>query len=208
MIFRLFFIMLFAFTAPAFAQDDVKPLSEILNPPIDYGNDGKPLTAKIMANYYYKQCAAEETLVFSDDEKELLCACSSANMSEHLSVAEFKALDQDTVKGRNARGNAVAYGYIPCMEYVIETKVMRDCLKSPKLKDIIIGKKRMCGCAVDHMQNFMMRDGTYIIMDTLKHNPMSLNPLEHYFREDSYRSQREHYLHNCRMSIQYELDRR
>lgn len=204
----LFALLLF-FPLPSSAQDDdVKPLSEILNPPIDYGNDGKPLTSQIMANYYFKNCIKEDTLVFEQDEKELLCACSAANMSQHLSVEEFKALDKDTVKGRNARGKAIVNGYTPCMEYVMESKIMRDCSKSKQLRDIIIGKSKMCGCTTNYMKSFMTRDGAYLIMNTLEQHPMSLDPLEYYFREDGYFNQLEHYLKGCIRTEKYGQDRR
>lgn len=207
MIIRLFFLSLIFFTVPAIAQDDVQDLSEILNPTIDYGNDGKPLTSAIMSNYFYKQCLNEESLVLNSEEKQLLCTCQSANMAENLTVDEFKALKSDSVRGRNARGKAIAYGFTPCMEFILESKVSRDCLKSKTIENVIFGKKEMCACTTNHFKNFMTRDGTYLIMDAYKHEPMNLNPLEHYFRQDSYVNQYEFLLKRCRVDIQYKQER-
>lgn len=208
MIFRLFFLSLMFFTTPAISQDQVKNLSEIVNPPIDYANDGKPLTSAVMSNHYYKGCIEEESLVLSDEERKTLCACSAANMAENLTVEEFKALKSNSIRGRNARGKAVAFGFTPCMEYVIESKINRDCLKSKYINDVIFGKKAMCDCTTNHFKNFLTRDGTHIIMEAIKQEPMSLNPLEYYFRKDAYVNQREHLLRRCRIDIQYQLDRK
>ncbi len=208
MILRFLTILLITITTPAFAQDDVKNLSEILNPSVDFGNSDEPLTAAVMSKYFFKQCLASESLVLNDKEKELLCACQSSNMSENLTVEEFKLLEVDSIPGRNARGKAIAFGFTPCMEYVLDSKINRDCMKSEKISDVIFGKKRMCGCTTNRFKSIITNNGTYFIMDAVKHEPMNLNPLEHYFRQDTYFSTLEFLVEQCRTDIQFKLDRR
>ncbi len=194
----------------AYAQNtnDVKNLGDILNPRANSENDGKPLTAARMANNYYKKCIAAETLVFTQDEIQTLCACSSANMAETLTIDEFTVLEQDSRKGRDARGKAISFGYAPCMQYVIETKIKRDCQDAPYINDVIIGKKAICQCTTDYFQKHVTGNGPYIILEALKYNPMTLNPLEDYFRKDTYIGQRDQYIRACRDKIQYQLDRK
>lgn len=208
MILRLLSLALLIITLPAYAQEDVKTLPEIVNPSVDFDNDGKPITALVMANEYYKSCVKEETLVYNEEEKQLLCACQSANMSEHLTVREFRRLKSDSAAGREARGKAVAYGFAPCLNYVLESKTTRDCMKSKKLNDLIFGKKKICACATNLYQNVMSRDGSYIIMDSTKYEPMSIDPMEYYFRQDSYFHQLNAFISNCRNDFQYNEERR
>lgn len=208
MILRLFLLLLLVISAPAYAQEDVKSLPEIVNPSADFENKDQPITATVLANNYFKTCVAEESLVYEDYEKELLCACQSANMSEHLTVDEFKRLKSKSAKGREARGKAIAYGFAPCMEFILESKMTRDCMNAKQLKDMIFGKKKVCGCAVNHYQSIMTRDGSYIIMDSSKYEPMSINPLEYYFRQDSYINQLNALIKACRVDVQYSEERK
>ena len=185
MILRFLVTIALIISFPVWAQqtqndDDVKTLGEIFNPNIDEDNDGKPATATVMGNRYYQTCMNEETFTLRDDEKEILCACSAANMSEHLSVEEFKQLDKETTAGRNARGKAIAYGYTPCINYMLENKTKRDCLSSATLDNILTkkGKKRICKCTSEHYLNFFSKEGSNIMLQEILYEPLTLNPLE------------------------------
>lgn len=207
----LFLACILTMTAPAlvFAQNDnIENLGVILNPDVDYGNDGKPLTAAIMANYYYQQCTAKESLAFTDEEKDILCACTSAKMSKVLTVDEFKALWQDNRKGLDARGKALAFAYAPCMEFAVAPKVRGNCMQSPRLEDIVIGKKQICRCAVASYQQLIKETAPKIVMEGIKYDPMTMNPLEHHFTTSNYLQTLDASVKFCRYRDKYKRDNR
>ncbi|PCJ96336.1 MAG: hypothetical protein COA45_11060 [Zetaproteobacteria bacterium] len=203
----IIFFGLATFPPTAFAQEkknaDVKSLGDILNQPKDYGNDGKPLTSAIMANHYYKICTSKKNLAFDEEETKILCGCNAAEMSELLSVQEFKDLDKNTRKGKDARGKSLAYAYAPCMKHVIEKKVKYDCYVSRKLDDIVVGKKTLCKCVVNNFKSYFDQSATDIIMRATHNDPMTMNPLEDFFMETNYRAQHDHYIQQCRFEFLY-----
>ena len=202
--------LLFLFITPAFAQnnDSVQSLGDILNEKPDYGTDGKPLTSALMANHYYKNCMHKESLIFDTDQKKTLCGCTSAKMSETLSVQDFKDLDQKTKRGRDARGRMLAYAYAPCMGYVIDDKTKADCRRAGALKDIVRGRKIVCDCVAERLKKHIRLNTSHIIMSAMNHDPMTLDPLEHYFTAGNYYPQYDHFMRQCRFNFQYNRDNR
>tara|TARA_R110001592_G_scaffold16881_10_gene71662 strand:+ start:23050 stop:23703 length:654 start_codon:yes stop_codon:yes gene_type:complete len=202
------FLVCFALITPTMSSaqtdeqsDDVQSLGDILNPKVD-GED-RAVTAKDMANIYYKKCMDKESLAFDDDEKEILCACTSANMAEVLKVSEFNNLYENNNKGRDARGKVIAYAYTACMGYVMEQKLYKDCVVSPIVRTLIAGKKSVCECSAKQYVDVINKDASYIIMQSLKHDPMTLNPLEHFFTTSNYGNTANKYIENCRYHMLY-----
>ena len=183
------------------ADDDVKSLGDILNPQDDMAG---ALTPKEMANIYYKKCLGTESLAFDKQEKETLCACTSAHLGPTLTASEFKNLYKDNLKGKDARGKVIAYAYTECMDYVLKSKLYNDCMVSPTLRKVVRGKKEICECSAERYISIINKDASYIIMEALKHQPMTLNPLEHYFTTTNYGYMSEHYTQYCRSKMLYE----
>ncbi len=194
---------------PAFVSaqnNDVENLGIILNPDVDYGNDGKPLTAAIMANYYYGQCVQEESLAFTDEEKDILCSCTAAGMSKVLTVEEFKALYQDNRKGLDARGKALAFAYAPCMEYAVAPKVTGNCMQSKELEDIVVGKRQICRCTLQYYTQLLNETAPRIVMEGIKYDPMTMNPLEHHFTTTNYLQSLGSMIGHCKYRSLYGKD--
>lgn len=184
-------------------NDKVESLAEILNAPQDYGNDGKPLTPKIMANNYYKQCNKVNSYFLGPDEQNILCSCSAAKMSEMLTVQEFKDLGKPNLKGKDARGKMLAYAYAPCMEYAVKDVVQRDCMAHKDLREIVVGKSKICGCVINKYNTFLNENGTHIIMSALHYDPMTMNPLEQHYVEGQYDVQLNMFVRQCRYVHHY-----
>lgn len=189
-----------------FAQqpdDEVKSLGEILNPEIDYGNNGEPLTPKFMAKRYYNQCLKTESITMNEKEKEMLCTCTSAKSSQFLDVEDFKALPEKSKAGTKARGKFIAYAYVPCMSFVTESIFRNDCIRSPKIDDIVVGKKKICSCASNRFQDFLRLNEVMVIDQALHEYPMTINPLEIFLQKPAYYSQRDIYIDRCKFEFLY-----
>ncbi len=202
----IFSILIFA-SSHSIAQsngDASKSLDDILNPKVE--TDDKPLTAALMANRYYKTCIEEKSLSFDDIEKDILCSCVAAKMSENLTVDEFKGLDKKTKAGKKARNMMLAYSYAPCMGYVINKKASTDCYISKRLDDIIIGKSLICKCVADRFKQHIALDAPRMIIRSQLYEPMDLNPLERYFMEKDYHAQHRIIMNQCRFDFEYHRD--
>ncbi len=206
-ILTLFICLLFTVSTSVYAQDqsendDVQSLGDILNPKTDGMTGAK--TTQDMANIYFKRCLSTKSLAFDDEEKEMLCACTSANMGQVLTVSEFNVMHEDSLKGKDARGKVIAFAYTKCTDYVMESKLYNDCMVSPVLKGITRGKKDICECSAEEYVQRINKEMSYIIMESLKYDPMTLNPLERFFTTTNYGYMSEHYTKACRAKMLYQ----
>ncbi len=198
-------LILAASHSAAQSNDDTgKSLSDILNPKTE--TDNRPLTADLMANRYYKSCVAKKSLSFDDIEKDILCSCVAAKMSENLTVADFQNLDKKTKSGKKARSMMLAYSYAPCMGYVIEKKASTDCYISKRLDDIITGKSLICKCVADRFKQHIALEAPRMITTSQLYEPMDLNPLERYFMKKDYHAQHKIMMRQCRFDFEYHRD--
>lgn len=190
---------------PLHAQDDdVKSLGEILNQPVEEDDEGIELTPKILANRHYEKCVNKKSLIFDDEELNLLCTCTAANMSRTLTVEEFQNLDKETKDGKFARSTMLAYAYSPCMKPVAQLKAKKDCAISSQLDDIAVGKRHICDCAVKMFDQFMDSNIPQIITDAVYQDKMDMNPLRFYYVEWPYRSHLEQYVKQCVRKFRYQ----
>lgn len=203
----LFFAFVMCMPAQTFAQDNqVKSLGEILNQPTEDDEWAGDVNSSTLANRFFKGCVAEENLALLDQEKELLCGCMSAKMSENLTVSELKTLKADTPAGKDARSKALAFAFAPCVPYVVEGRIKDDCMISPAIQDIIRGKAKICNCVTEKFNAMFDNDLGFIINEAVKYDPMSLNPLERYFRGRNYEAQHKMYTKQCSYKFRYERD--
>lgn len=184
------------------SEDEVMPLGDILNP--KRIESGPTATATDRANIYYKKCMIEKSLAFDEGEKEILCACTSAKMGNIITEEEFKQLYKDNRMGRDARGKIIAYAYTDCMGYVVKNKIFNDCMVSPIVGRIIHGKNLICNCAANQYNETINNEAANIMMKAIKYDPMTLNPLEHYFTTRSYGSMNDKYINFCRGKMLYD----
>lgn len=182
-------------------DDRVQSLGEILNPKADEQDPSK--TPKDRGNAYFKNCMATESLAFDEDEKELLCACTSSKVGEILTGEDFAHLYKDTLIGKEARMKMIAFAYTDCMEYAIKRKVYKDCRVLPIMKMIRHGKSHVCKCTAGHFDKLINSAAAKVIMDGVKYHPMTLNPLEYYFTTDGYYKTLEGFGKVCRAQMVY-----
>ncbi len=182
-------------------DDEVKSLGEIFNPKVnDYGAN---LPIKERANIYFKKCIATESLAFDEDEKEILCACTSAKMGNILTGKEFVHLYKDTLIGKEARMKMITFAYTDCMEYAIKKKVYKDCRVMPLMKSITRGKSELCKCVAGHYDQNINEAAAHIIMEGIKYHPMTLNPLEYHFTTNAYYGILKKFGKICRGQLMY-----
>lgn len=184
------------------AQDDVESLGRILNEPGEY-RDGKAVTGEDFANMYYEKCVSEKQDVFVEREREILCTCMAAKMSETLTLSEFQALERKTVAGRDARGKVVAFAHLPCMSYVMDSKIHRECRKLPVVQKLITGKNTLCGCTKNRYKKYLIQNASFIAQNARLNEPMSMNPLAIFFEGREHNYHIKNFTKKCKFDIDY-----
>lgn len=183
-------------------DDQVKPLGEILNPKTDKLDEN--LTVDERGNLYFERCMAKESLAFDPEEKEIICACTAAKLGEIITAPEFPHLYKDTTTGEKARMKVITYAYTECIDYAITDKMYKDCAILPLMQKISYGRTRVCECAIGHYNKLLIEGTAHWIMEGIKHSPMTLNPLEHYFTSDAYYNSLLDYAKVCRAQMLYD----
>lgn len=201
-LFLLMVLISLSTTSARADNNEVKSLGEILNP--QEKNNTLKLSPIERGNFYYENCMQTESLAFDKNEKETLCTCTAAKMTNLLTNKEFSHLYKDSKEGSNARMKVITYAYTGCMNYVIEKKIRKDCATLPFLDTVFHGKKQVCACAVNQYNELMSKAAPEIFMDAIKYDPMTLNPLEHYFTSDAYYYNVKRYAKACRTKLLYE----
>lgn len=201
--FSICLLLSIIFAANSYAQeDDVKSLGEILNERPDGATPGL-VTGQDFANAYYDRCQTEYTDVFTPSELQTLCTCMAAKMSETLTVEEFKVLYNRGLQGENARSKSIAFAHLPCMMYVVDTKVMRECRNEPVVRRLVTGKNTLCACTVKRYKKHIAQNASFISRSARIEHPMSLNPLAIYFESEEHRWQIKHLTKDCKFDIDY-----
>ncbi len=203
-ILQLFTLLLVFITVPQMtkAQDDVESLGRILNEP-NLNENGQALTGEDYANMFFEKCMSEDQDVFVESEREILCSCTAAKMSENLTIEDFQALYKKSNPGREARGKTVAFAHLPCMQYVLDTKINRECRKLPLVKRLISGKNTLCSCTRRKYKKHLRQNASFIARNARINNPMSMNPLALYFESKEHEYHIENITEGCKFDIDY-----
>ncbi|MCK5385497.1 MAG: hypothetical protein KAJ29_07940 [Alphaproteobacteria bacterium] len=184
------------------SDNKVQSLGDILNPKI--GDYKENLSVDERGNIYFSKCMATESLAFDVEEKELLCACTSAKLGDIITGPEFVSLYKDTKKGETARLKVITYAYTKCIDYAIREKIYKDCRVLPVLKSIKYGKKNICECTANHYERLLTNGAAHLIMEGIKYAPMTLNPMERYFTTNAYYNTLSKYAKACRSQMLYD----
>tara|TARA_B100001989_G_C24548849_1_gene472811 strand:+ start:1315 stop:1971 length:657 start_codon:yes stop_codon:yes gene_type:complete len=179
----------------AYAQDsaqDIVPLDEMLNPDMLEKKEKPkvPTTAADYGNFYFEQCINEDDPIFTPSEKEILCGCTAAKMTELLPVSDFRILNQDSKAGRTVRQNVLLYAYAPCMPYVIQEYARKDCLRSEQTQNIGAGRESICRCVGQRVDKEVAMTAIDLIEIFNMEHPEKIDFLKYYFMGPLYESTR------------------
>lgn len=207
----LFLLCLGLFSDVSFAQgngsDEPVPIDKDLTTP-KKPEPPQPKTIEDLANVYYKKCVARDNKAFIKSEKETLCGCTAAKMTEMLTFKEISLLETEDPLGQNggqmARKKFLTLIYVPCMPYATKHFTKSDCYSNQRIKKVPIGKVAVCKCVSDELTSYVDRLSPTIIYDSAIKNPMSLDPLEEYFISEGYNITRNRIIEGCIYNLSYE----
>lgn len=153
---------------PAESESEQKTEKEIPEP---------QATIEDYANRYYENCLTQKHPLLKDDNLELLCSCTAAQLPKAMTVDQIRQMKDDTAEGQYQRNRMMLFVYAPCIEHPTRALVLDQCMNDPKVQTGIKNFKTVCNCLADGMAAFMKERAPSTIETAIKFNEKDIDPL-------------------------------
>ncbi len=187
----LFIALTLISLTPAMAQDvfitNDKDATQAEQIPID--PNGKTPVSKDIANQFFEDCVTKENAIFTGDSQEMFCACTSAKITEEMSMEEIRTMFEDTPEGQDMRNLMLIRIYTPCMEFPIHDLVYKSCMGDKNLRSGLKKPRSTCECMGSEMAAFVVERAPASIIRELRLNPQNLDPMGSFLNGKSYNTQ-------------------
>lgn len=195
-------LTLILLATPAMAQNlFVKKKQPVVPTPLQ--TQQAPTDMKQFANQYYKNCLTKENPVLQKDSHKLFCACTSAKISETLTMEDMKILMETTPEGQEQRDRITLLVYVPCMEHPAHDLIYSNCVNDPGVKKSFRRAPKVCGCLADGMTAYWLKNGEKIVMAEGLKQGASLDPLVRFFNSPAYQEQSQYFTKTCVYKHEY-----
>ncbi len=134
-----------------------------------------PVT-KEMANQYFKNCMAKEDPRITRQAQEELCACTSAKMTETLSVQDIQRMSGNDQAARNALNKMLVEVYGPCMAAPTRDLILNNCLQNKELANLTNDAEALCGCIAEETAVYLEENAPEIISREISRSPNLTDP--------------------------------
>jgi len=133
--------------------------------------------SKTMANKYFENCLAAPSPNMSAETHEYLCACTSAQMMDNMTVKDVKTMTEQTQAGRFAMNKMLVQVYAPCMNYPAKELYYKNCITDPKTATLSKNPEKTCTCLSNSVANYLSNQGPAIFSEILNRNPNAVDPM-------------------------------
>lgn len=159
---------------------------------------------KDQANAYYKNCVAQSDPRLSQKSQEALCSCTSAMMTQQMSVEDIQTMGQNTQAGRDALNKMLLDVYAPCMQFPVEDLVATECLKDEKISMMGLKSDRraLCGCIAARTGAWLKSTGRSIMSGLIGRNANITDPISPVMDSPEFRSASYDNLVSCMGDVQ------
>ena len=178
-------------TSPAPVVQQAEPVT----PPIE--GTIESTDSKAFANEYFKNCIAQDHPILSGENKEMLCACTSSQLSQHFTRDQMQTSTEDSEDGAYQRARLALQVYTPCIEYPTNALVTDRCLTNTQVQTAVPNYKAVCGCLGDKMGAFMKIKAPAYMRTALAENPEDIDPLRTLLESDLYNDNTQRFLNTC-----------
>ena len=168
--------------------DPSQPVESIINEPTD---------VELIAESFKTNCIAKKHPIMEIESQEKFCGCTSEKIAATMTGEELQSLTQNTPAGKKVRSKMMVSVYAPCMEFPTYDLIYKNCAQKTKLPANIIDPKKLCACAAKKMSVYMGKNAETVMMEALKDNPETTNPLGPFFKTASFRAESKTQLLSC-----------
>jgi hypothetical protein len=129
--------------------------------------------SKATANAYYSNCMKQADPRLSPQNQQALCACTSSQMMQSLTMEDMQAMGQKTAAGNAALNKMLINVYAPCITYPVQDLLNSQCMSDPKVKAIgsAMNMGRLCGCMSKRTGDWYAVQGRALMAQILAQNP-------------------------------------
>jgi hypothetical protein len=156
-----------------------------------------PQTAAEMANNFFTQCVGEKKPFYSPETQEYMCGCEAAKITDFMTLDDIKNLSKDTRAGSDARAKFIINAHMPCMLDATPDIVMDECRKNSRLDKVLFGKKKICECTAEAMQEFFEYNAGDLALMATKYEPMTTDILHFFLMGQEYPNKIGYFFDNC-----------
>ena len=157
----------------------------------------EPQTINDFANQYYKNCTSQQHPVLKDENLELLCGCTSAQIPQQMTVEGMKALNEDSNEGKLQRGRMLLMVYAPCIQYPTYALVYNQCVQNPQIQTAIANYKKVCDCLGNGMGAFMKKRAPQHIEGALRRDIDNIDPLRDLLDSYAFEETSQYHMKRC-----------
>ncbi len=135
--------------------------------------------SKEMANAYYNSCLSKPDPRMKPETQAALCACTSAQMTEKMSVEDVQVMGQNNQAGRDKLNFMLINVYAPCMSFPVSDMVEDSCLKDEKISMMQLKGSRpaLCHCMGTKTGTWFTGAGRQLMAEVLKKNQNISDPV-------------------------------
>lgn len=156
-----------------------------------------PTTIKQFANSYYKNCQKQKHPVLKGKNLELLCACSSAKITQTMTLQNVRDMAVDTNEGLKQRNRLLTEVYVPCMEFPTKALLMDSCMNDPAVGKALKKPREVCSCMSTSVSKYIVREAPNASRKALATNAKNTDPLAALLNSKEYEQQSRTYLLSC-----------
>lgn len=134
---------------------------------------------KESANAYFAKCNSTRDPRMTEETQEELCACTSVQMMQALSVEDVQMMGENTPRGRMMLNKMLIEVYGPCMAGPVRDMVLGECDRDPRvaLADQTVDRRKLCGCMATKTGSWFESEGRTIMQSVLKEQPYTADPI-------------------------------
>ena len=149
------------------------------------------------ANRFYDNCLKRANAVLQGENLQLMCACTSAQITKGMTNADLASLEDSGPAGLAARNKMMLNIYAPCMEFPAKALMDYRCINTPELKGKVRNVSALCSCVSEYIAKYMAQNAPSVMANAIRTNPGTLDPMAALVDSPEFEQQSQSYLLSC-----------
>ena len=167
----------------------------------------EPQNITQFANAYYKNCLKQGHPALDENGLNMLCACTSANISKNMTVQNMRDMQTNSAEGHTQRARVMMFSYAPCIEHPAKLLVTQQCLKDLQARATEKNYYEVCDCQGNGVAEFMRERMPRTIESGLNRNLANFDPLNLLLQSTAFEQESQYHRNRCAQKYRFSLGR-
>jgi hypothetical protein len=151
-------------------------------------------TPEEFANGFFRDCIRQDHPILRGGHLEMFCGCTSAKITETMTLKEMKATKRDSEHGQFQRNRMLMFVYAPCLAYPVREMTIEQCLGN---KDTLKDSTGTCTCAGDKISEYILIESPKVIERMISYNKLSGDPISQFLESAELELHNKEYMTHC-----------